>query len=280
MESIKRNKNYAGLALAFLLQPFDVLKFALQIDPSHQKYNPKNQSLLKLVDIAKYIKTNETYAGFFRGALVNIVKTAASFCILQVMLKQLSKTGGKDKIKQFKYQSLIYFSKVLLTNPFEILYTRMSVVGFNNYEGMIDGALKILKEGAIFKGALTQTIGEGMAFFIGASVTQAIIQESMYNLARHSEEISDLYRKNFSVAIGSILGGTVSSVFTMPFQFVLARVRFSRFNKMEAQKCNGIYDCITKVYKHEGIRQFFRGLTPYTIKNIILLMAVNYIIVK
>jgi hypothetical protein len=268
------------LALAFILQPFDVLKFALQIDPLHQKYNPKNTSLLKITDIAKHIKTSETYAGFFRGAIVNTAKAAASMGIMQFMLQQLNKAGQQNKIKQTKYQAMLYFSKVLLTNPFEILYTRMSMVGFNNYEGMIDGTLKILKEGAIFKGALTQTIGDGLAFLIGASVSQTITQECMNNLAKHSEDLSDFYRKNFSVAIGAIFGGIISSVLSIPFQFVLARVRFSRFNKVEAQKCNSIYDCLTKVYKNEGIKQFFRGLTPYTFKNIIILMVINYVIVK
>ncbi len=121
---------------------------------------------------SKFIYQTEGIKGFWRGTDAMILKLMLSSSIFYASLHELQSLMKSQPSQLKKNEHIIdffsaFFSRIissLMTNPMQVVRTRVEVIGFNEYSGPIDGLRKVYKlEGlhGFGNGALTTVLREG-----------------------------------------------------------------------------------------------------------------------
>ena len=66
----------------------------------------------------------------------------------------------------------------------------------------------------------------------------------------------------YITSLASFSANIVSCTVTHPLDLIRTRVYFQFYNKDKAQHYNSITDAVYKIYEHDGIHGYFRGLLP------------------
>lgn len=272
------NKTHVMLlfgSLSIALQPLEVCRLAQQINPAQQKPSLSHYSTKGILDIINFAKATEGYSSLFRGAFTSLIKTSLGSVIMIYLAKKVfneeNSIGKQYNLTLTQQIFTLCAIKNVITNPLEIVYTRLSMLGFNRYEGLFDGIARLLNEGSIFRGALTQCATECLQFATGFKLSILCAGALQSYLMRYSHYLSDNYRKNVACLLSCAIGAAAGSLITCPFQVILARSRFSRFNSIDYQKGKDTYECLRNTVMHDRIRWMYKGLLPYMTKSFILL---------
>lgn len=67
--------------------------------------------------------------------------------------------------------------------------------------------------------------------------------------------------------ISGLVAGFFATMSSHPFEIVRARMQTNRVINSEENKCDGVIDGLKNIYKNEGLKGYFRGLTPRLIKK-------------
>lgn len=160
-------------------------------------------------------------------------------------------------------QTLIY--------PLEIARTCMSVSAAGTYSSIWHCTTSIMKTGGL------------RALYAGWSVsTLGIVPYAGLDLAMNSmmrERVTAIYEKQHAEpGILTLLScGMVSATFAMlcTYPIGLVRTRLQASSVPGAPRFDGIVDCARKTYQEGGIRAFYRGVGPTTIK-VVPSAAISY----
>lgn len=228
-------------------------------------YNTQNYT--NLFSSFKYIKNNEGFVGFYKGNLANIAKSIPNYCIKfpinEFYINYLLNKHKLSSRKELSFYQLLQagmftgWNQTMIAYPIDLIRTRVS----------LDTRMKKTNNG-IFKTTIDLLKNEGLFSLykglIPAATTTPIyigLQLSIYQQLRNSD---NNYTSN-SLVSGAI-AGLISQTAMYPGDTIKRQLQINGMqNKI---KHYGLIDCITNIYKENGIRGFYRGLYINSIKSI------------
>lgn len=120
---------------------------------------------------SKFIYKNEGIKGFWRGTDTMMLKLMISSSIFysflqefQHLFSQANSPLKSEKLIDFSSAFMARILSALLTNPIQVVRTRVEVVGFNEYRNPVDGLRKVYQlEGVrgFVSGGLSTIMREG-----------------------------------------------------------------------------------------------------------------------
>lgn len=135
----------------------------------------------------------------------------------------------------------------ILSNPFEIVFTRMQADGMypeaqrRNYSSFIDGACKVASEGALFRGAMANGLKMGGLVCLASGIMDFMKENTYY-----------FFGPMFLTRLVAITAGvTTAMVLSMPFDAIRTRLHTMRPLPNGELPYSGTMDCLTKMIKYE-----------------------------
>lgn len=258
-----------GLLIGIALQPLEILKTNLIINPNKSQNLEKSNPFKSTVYVAKEVYNAEGIKGFWRGLFPALSKLTISaglyFFLLNKMENTLTKffKNSKKDQQHFISSSLARALSGVITNPIQVVRTRFEVIGFTQYKNTFDGFQKIYnKEGmrgfasGIIPTALRDAPFAGIYFTIYVRTKRFLEEKAGENL--------NLLTKSF---IAGMIAGIIATILTNPFDIIRARMQYATFIKEEGKKYKSVKDGVIKIYSNEGLHGFMKGLGPRLLRK-------------
>ena len=160
----------SGLISGSLLQPLQVVKTSMQVKPidaanyldiptQTKNGKPVDKVNLSFREATTLIYRKEGMGGFMRGLALAVIKNFLNAGVYYSILfysESHLKLLGFDNEKQVHFLSSSFARSIqsIVSNPLIVIKTRLEVVGFNEYSGMMEGA-KLIAQKEGFKGFFT-----------------------------------------------------------------------------------------------------------------------------
>jgi solute carrier family 25 folate transporter 32 len=255
---------FGGAVSTLMLHPLDLMKTRFAVNDGRTNTTPRYNNLRNA--FAEIIKT-EGFRGLYKGVMPNIVCSSSSwgcYFFFYNTIKNFILDGNLTKPLE---PSMHIFAAanagvltLFMTNPIMVVKTRFCLQYTNNvntkkYRGIADALMKIYKtEGirGLYKGLIPGFFG----------VSHGVLQFVMY------EEMKKNYYNYLNVSIDTKLSSSeymcfavvsklFASVTTYPYQVIKTRLQDHHHNY------SGTWNCIQITLKLEGIKGFYKGLSPY-----------------
>jgi solute carrier family 25 folate transporter 32 len=258
-----------GVVAAQILHPLDLIRIRFSVyDGTISK---KALRYSGVTDAMRTIVHSEGFKGLYRGASAGILGAGTSwglyFLFYNAAKHQLRGADVGKQLTAAAHLGCAASSGVVtlaMTNAIFVVKTRLcldaplSHTGNRAYSNVFDGLWKLVRyEGVrgMYKGFVPGLLG----------VSHGAIQFMTY------EELKKLYCNYYHIPITTKLSTAVylsmaamSKVFavvtTFPYQVIRARLQD------QETKYTGILDTVTKTYRFEGVRGFYKGLVPNVLK--------------
>jgi solute carrier family 25 folate transporter 32 len=275
----------AGLVTTSLLYPLELVKTRMQVLQKEAGYATTAASIRSVLE-------GEGAGGMYRGITPALFASAGSwggyFYFYELSKKRKlnainmegdanygdtrvgaeKKLGVKDHLLS-GIEAGVFL--VMIFNPIFLVKTRMALQGTdtNNkrYAGMFDALKTIVREeGArgLYKGlvpALLLTSHGAVQF-----ASYEYMKEATTKISESS--MTSPLIKGFLSSFQSLLLGGVSKIIassaTYPYQVIKSRLQ--QRGTGGVYKYKGTLDCANKLWKEGGVRAFFRGIVPSTLK--------------
>ncbi len=172
----KIDRNYAliggvsGLAVCMFLQPLEVIKMGIIINPTRSMKIQSSSFLRGFYQCAKLIGVTEGIKGFWRGLAPSLIRSSlgsSSYFLLLTQLEEIShlkhhKLSNKDHFLNSAFSRML---ATLIINPIAVVGSRFEVPFIRPYNNMFSAFHQIYKYqgmNAFLKGSYTCMIKEGM----------------------------------------------------------------------------------------------------------------------
>ncbi|XP_008579443.1 PREDICTED: calcium-binding mitochondrial carrier protein SCaMC-1-like [Galeopterus variegatus] len=252
----------AGIASAVartFTAPFDRLKVMMQV------HSLKSRRMKLISGFEQMVKEGGILS-LWRGNGVNVLKiapeTALKIGAYEQYKKWLSFGGAQLGIlERFISGSLAGATAQTCIYPMEVLKTRLAVANTGEYSGIIDCGKKLLKQEGVrsfFKGYIPNLLG---------IIPYAGLDLAVYELLKNYW--LDHYSENsinpgIMILLGcSTLSHTCGQLASFPLNLIRTRMQAEALVEKETTP---MIQLIQDIYKKEGKRGFFRGITPNIIK--------------
>lgn len=277
---------FAGAASGFitraLCQPLDVLKirFQLQVEPIAKQANSKYRSITQaIVTIAKEEGVKSFWKGHVPAQWLSILYGLGQFWFFEVSSKvsyDLGFSTRYNSLSNFFCGSLAGTFATVVSFPFDVVRTRLVAQNEQQkiYSGVTSTFISIARiEGGfvLYRGLLPTIIQ--IAPHAGVQFMTYKIFESIYHnvvpKTKDDNKISDILSS--SMLCGS-LAGLCAKTAIYPLDLTKKRMQVQGFDrKMFGENfiCNGLTDCMKRIYRLEGFLGFYKGLGPSLIKAIV-----------
>ena len=136
----------------------------------------------------------------------------------------------------------------LLSNPFEIVFTRMQADELypekarRNYKSFIDGLIKVTEEGALFRGAIANGLKLAAMVSLGGGVNDWM-KENMYYFFGPI---------TLNRIVATAAGVGTATALSMPFDTIRTRLHTMRPLPNGQMPYEGWLDCGLKIWRYEG----------------------------
>jgi len=262
----------AGVSTCILFYPLELIEAKIQVAASSAAFKNNSAGAIKRspigpLGIAKSIFKTSGIKGFYQGltptALGNSVNWGVYFSIYRYTNHwwNHSNTGGGGTTNQPAWvgHSFSAITAGLITtaivNPFWVLKIRLATT--KKYSGMSDAFQSIVRNEGI-KGLWK---GVGISFF---GVSEGLVQFVTYEYLLEQMKMMNI-GGNLSVANYLMAGGTsrlVAGLCTYPYLLIRS--------SLQSEPCpyKSMTDAIGKIYKHQGIAGFYKGIVPNLARSI------------
>lgn len=253
-----------GVASTLSVHPFDLLKIRLAVDDGRVSSRPKYRGFFHAV---KTIFKEEGVVGFYRGVSPNCLGAGLSwgfyFFFYNAIKSQMSQRSSKQlgPGKHMLAAAEAGILTLVMTNPVWVVKTRMclqystiTLPDNRRYTSMLDAFGKIYKyEGVrgLYKGFIPGVFGTSHG------ALQFMAYEEMKTYYGH------YYRDDALKQLGTLeylvfaaLSKLFASTATYPYQVIRARLQDQH------NRYTGVLDCVSRTWKFEGYRGFYKGLVP------------------
>ena len=205
----------------------------------------------------KDVYKKEGLRHFWKGNGTNCVRVFPQLSINYAVFRKTKKIAenhiSNKNILNFTSGCVSGFTSMMITYPLETTRTYLSLqTNKNKYNGIFD-ALRKIPTRQLYQGCKMSMYGFGG--FSGIQYT------SYYYINRI---IKDSYFD--SKLFAGAFAGTFSVSITYPTDLVRRRLQLQGFDK-SVPVYNGIFDCFKKIFKSEGIKGLYRGLSTTYVKT-------------
>ncbi|XP_068435009.1 mitochondrial thiamine pyrophosphate carrier [Clinocottus analis] len=267
----------AGMVTRALISPLDVLKirFQLQIERvSSQMPEGKYQGLFQA---SRCIYSEEGLSAFWKGhvpaQLLSICFGAVQFASFEFLTELVHKStlyDGQTAGVHFVCGGLAACSATVVCQPLDTLRTRFAAQGQTKVYRNLRHAVSTMyrSEGVL-------TFYRGLCPTLVAVFPYAGLQFFFYNVFKKllpppPKETGNLGGHLRSLVCGSG-AGIISKTITYPFDLFKKRLQVGGFEAARVQfgqvrSYKGLVDCMVQIAKEEGVRGFFKGLSPSLVK--------------
>ncbi|XP_073126963.1 probable mitochondrial adenine nucleotide transporter BTL2 [Henckelia pumila] len=233
----------------------------------------------KLYDLIKSIATTQGWRGFWKGNLVNILRTAPfkaiNFCAYDTYRKQLLKLSGNQETtnsERFLAGAAAGITATVLCLPLDTIRTKLvapggealgGVIGafqhviqsegfFSLYKGLVPSILSMAPSGAVFYGVYD--------ILKSAYLHSPEGRKRIQNMKQHAKDLNALDQLELGpirTLLHGAIAGACTEVVTYPFEVVRRQLqlqgRGSRLNTLGT---------FLKVIERGGVPALYAGLFP------------------
>ena len=205
----------------------------------------------------KDVYTKEGIRYFWKGNGTNCVRVFPQLSINYAVFRKTKKHAEKyiqnHNILNFSSGGVSGFTSMIITYPLETTRTYLSLqTNKSKYKGIFD-ALRKIPTKQLYQGCKMSMYGFGA--FSGIQYT------SYYYINRITKDT-----KFDSKLFAGAFAGTFTISITYPTDLIRRRLQLQGFDK-SVPKYDGIFDCCKKIFKHDGIKGFYRGLSATYVKT-------------
>ncbi|XP_018090724.1 mitochondrial thiamine pyrophosphate carrier isoform X1 [Xenopus laevis] len=267
----------SGLVTRALISPLDVIKirFQLQIESlSSRGTKGKYHGITQAVGL---IFREEGLPGFWKGhvpaQLLSVSYGAVQFVSFEMLTELFHVSTSLDPrapAVHFLCGGLAACSATLTVQPLDTLRTRFAAQGepkvYRNLRNAIFTMFRTEGPLAFYRGLFPTLL---------AVFPYAGLQFSSYNLLKRTWDLVLLTDQKQKDSLRNLLcgsgAGVISKTITYPFDLFKKRLQVGGFEQArahfgEVRTYHGLVDCACCVWKEEGFRGFFKGLTPSLLK--------------
>jgi len=266
----------AGIVSTFCMQPLDLLKVKFQVATASKSLGIY-QSLSNIVN-------KDGLTGLYRGIGVNMVGNAASWGLYFLWYTMLKERAGSNEpgVKLNAGQHLLCSAEsgiitAFMTNPLWVIKTRMFTTSRSDkkaYRNIFDGLYRIARyEGlaGLYKGTVMSLVGvsNGAIQFMAYEELKKLGRERKIKRGVAENEAVDLSNTEYIAMSGAAKMFAIG--LTYPYQVVRSRLQYQDLGESAvgphgASPYTSIRDVVIRTYRHEGLRAFYKGLAPNTVR--------------
>lgn len=260
----------AGFATTVVAHPLDVIKLRLQLDStSKSQWSSFTKIFKQLIDFSKKdgkVNNFKFITNLYRGLGPNLLGSTSAWAMYFFFYRsyknyilKYSNLTHDNSLKSWHYLISAFmagWTTSIITNPIWVIKTRM-ISTYNKtpgaYTSMLDGVIKIYKK----EGFLGYYKGLLPALF---NVSQGAVQLSLYDIIKRYMIPVDKDNQRHSTIQYLIASSTSKMISTCIF-YPLQVIR-SRLQVIDNKSTLNTKHVITiDIYKKEGVRAFYKGLT-------------------
>eukprot|EP01087_Luapelamoeba_hula_P020116 TRINITY_DN6797_c0_g1_i1.p1 TRINITY_DN6797_c0_g1~~TRINITY_DN6797_c0_g1_i1.p1 ORF type:complete len:293 (-),score=19.61 TRINITY_DN6797_c0_g1_i1:199-1077(-) len=249
----------SGLIASAATYPLDLVKTKLQVN---------NRQRGTFVSTFRHVVITEGVRGLYRGLSPNLIGNGVAwglyFYMYQNIKKQLS-GPERNELGPITYMiagMVAGITVAALTNPIWVVKTRMQTQPYghkNSYTSFTNGMRRLWQEEGIrgfYKGWAPAFLG----------VTHGAVQVTVYDWMRKALSDYMLYHDGvvnmqpYHFTVMGCVSKLIASVATYPHQVLKSRLQ------QHPTPYTGLVDCTIKTWQQEGLRGFYGGLVPNTLR--------------
>ncbi|XP_053299066.1 mitochondrial thiamine pyrophosphate carrier [Pleuronectes platessa] len=266
----------AGMVTRAIISPFDVLKirFQLQIE-SVSSQRPKGK-YWGLFQASHCIHSEEGLSAFWKGhvpaQILSICFGAVQFASFELLTEAVHKSTAYDSQTagvHFVCGGLAACSATVVCQPLDILRTRLAAQGEPKvYRNMRHAVSTMCRSEGVL------TFYRGLSPTLMAVFPYAGLQFFFYNVFKNLLAPPAKSGKSGGSLTSLVSGsgaGMISKAITYPFDLFKKRLQVGGFEAArlhfgQVRSYSGLVDCMVQIAKEEGVRGFFKGLSPSLVK--------------
>lgn len=250
-----------GVVSTLAVHPFDLLKIRLAVNDGVLVSRPEYHGFVHAV---RTIFKQEGFVGFYRGVTPNCVGAGSAwgfyFYFYNAIKSQMASRSESPTLGPNQHMLAAAQSGVLtlvITNPIWVIKTRMCLQYANEprkYPSMVHAFIRIFHQEGIrglYKGFVPGVFG------VSHGALQFMAYEEMKRY--HAKYYNDAGMQKMGT-LEYLVFAAASKLFatsvTYPYQVVRARLQDQHSHY------KGVLNCISRTWKYEGYRGFYKGLVP------------------
>ncbi|XP_078426983.1 mitochondrial thiamine pyrophosphate carrier [Cetorhinus maximus] len=267
----------SGLLTRVLINPLDVIKIRFQLQMEQLSLSQPAAKYHGILQATNTIFREEGLQAFWKGhlpaQLLSISYGAVQFVSFEFLTKFVHNAmlyDSRNPTMHFVCGGLAACSATVTVQPLDTLRTRF----------VAQGEPKVYK--SLWHAVVTMYRKEGpLSFYRGLTPTVLAVfpyagfQFAFYNIFHHISEWAVTPGENRMGNIENLVcgscAGVISKTLTYPFDLLKKRLQVEGFEQArtafgQVRTYNGFRDCAYQVARSEGLRGFFKGLSPSMLK--------------
>ncbi|KAG7505488.1 hypothetical protein JOB18_032701 [Solea senegalensis] len=266
----------AGLVTRALISPFDVLKIRFQLQIEQVSSQRPEGKYWGLFQASRCIYSEEGLSAFWKGhipaQMLSICFGAVQFASFEFLTETVHKSTPYDSRTagvHFVCGGLAACSATVVCQPLDTLRTRFAAQGEPKvYRNLRHAVSTMCRSG----GALT--FYHGLLPTLMAVFPYAGLQFFFYNVFKEllaPPPNSGKSGGNMRSLVCGSGAGIISKTLTYPFDLFKKRLQVRGFEAArvhfgQVRNYRGLVDCMVQIAQEEGVRGFFKGLSPSLVK--------------
>eukprot|EP00347_Sterkiella_histriomuscorum_P013088 403366067 len=237
-----------------------------------------------IFDALNRMRIEEGFSVLYRGVLVNMIAGSIANSIFFFIYSDGKKRYNFDPNHPYSLKTILISMRagvvsMFLTTPMWTIKTRLVLYKEQTGLNSLQATSKIITDMYKHEGIKGFYRGFVPSIFLS---TYGIIQMFTYENINHILGYNS-QSKNKDMWIPFFTGGlskSVASITLLPVNVVRMRLQMKKYtieqierlhlqtstNYKDQVQYDGMRDCFKKIYKHEGMRAFYKGLTPLVLK--------------
>ncbi|XP_078257990.1 mitochondrial thiamine pyrophosphate carrier [Rhinoraja longicauda] len=263
----------AGLLTRVFINPLDVLKIRFQLQIERLSLQEPRAKYHGIAQATSRIFREEGLQAFWKGhvpaQLLSISYGAVQFASFESLTKFAHNAmlyESRNPIVHFVCGGLAACTATVTLQPIDTLRTRF----------VAQGEPKVYRN--LWHAVITMFRSEGpLSFYRGLTPTiiavfpYAGLQFASYNIFHRISKWASVSSGNVHNLVCGGCAGIISKTLTYPLDLLKKRLQVDGFQKAriafgQVQTYEGFLDCVSQLARGEGLRGFYKGLSPSILK--------------